>query len=293
MNWKLVWFLLLIASANASDLTSKLKDLKAAFDAQLITKEEFDQAKSNLLAGFSNKESSIRTNSTPKTATAQDPFLKRSKDLEESGKGIVSFFFVSEASEQKVNYTQYGSYVAEVKMPGFLDVSITSDSAAEVKGKLERVSTQVLGSEVYNGFFSMPNTQTVYHQGSASAVGTAGSASGNYNGSTTFHGSTVFNKTHKINIGMFIYKGSFEVPAGDYSVKVSRKFKVSQWGTQRRHRKYDSIEVVPGKITFVPYYWTNNIKFGTFFHPSGNYLNLTKNLTDPISKHIHTSVTKK
>ena len=131
MNWKLLWFLLLIASANASDLTSKLKDLKAAFDAQLITKKEFDQAKSKLLAGFSNKESSIQVNSTTKTETTPDPFLERSKDLEESGKGIVSFFFVSEASEQKVNYTQYGSYVAEVKMPGFLVVRIFFSSLAE------------------------------------------------------------------------------------------------------------------------------------------------------------------
>ena len=238
------WFLIFvwlgfvgIDDSHCTSLKAKLQELKEAHEAQLISTSEFQDFRRNLLQGFLEigQESS------------SDAYLaSRMEDLKTSNKGLIQFYFVCETSENKVIYQDGVASVSRIKMPGYLKLEVRDHAETEVKAKLKR---------------------SVY-----SNAGTRLSPGTGFNHGTVLSKTRVHSYPALHDLHFFIYTGEVELEAGAYRVEVSRRFKTSQITKTRRYRRFVKVEVQAGKITWIPYYWSDHKKFGLDFFPSKAYL---------------------
>ncbi len=81
------------------------------------------------------------------------------------------------------------------------------------------------------------------------------------------------------------YRGTFELPAGDYEIMLQRSFYIGDPTSTlrmkaRKHKKFHNVTVKEGKVTMLSYYWEANENFGKDVVMSGNH----KNVASEISK---------
>ena len=72
--------------------------------------------------------------------------------------------------------------------------------------------------------------------------------------------------THMAPIIISRYYGELEMGAATYEVKLTRNFKITEKdsgvGKTKRHKKFHGVQITPGMVTVLSYFWNENQKFG-------------------------------
>lgn len=239
--------------AYGSELKSKLTELKHAYDAQLISKVDYEAAKQKLLSRFLGdsvvdepsksdeplgpKEQNLARGSSPANEAEQKLQIEFKKSLNElvgnRYLGLLRLHFVAELSNEVL--TDLGT--EKKRMPGHLDVILTSARGSKIETTVARLKIEHIGNR-YTTKRVMDLRAAVKGEYSERLV------SGN------------------LNYYRFVYDTYLRVRPGKYKVEIKKRFNFGSNGGGRKSRKYAEVVVKRGKVTYIPYFWKDNSNFG-------------------------------
>ena len=93
------------------------------------------------------------------------------------------------------------------------------------------------------------------------------------------------------------YRGVFELPAGNYEIKLERSLYMGDPTSTLRfkskmHKKFHNVTVEEGKVTMLSYYWEENEKFGKDIVMSANHKEIAKEISDSWGEYIFKIIEK-